>query len=136
MWDKQRKILKEKLKSKKDYIQILQKVFNTYIRVRDKDLPCISCGVYKAEEFHAGHYIPTTFQYLRFNEDNCWKQCSKCNTHLRGNQVAYRIELINRIGLDKVELLEDSRYMGFELSIINLKELIKTYKAKIKSLST
>ena len=41
---------KEKLMSHKDYIKLLQVVFNTYIRLRDKHLPCISCGTFKAEE--------------------------------------------------------------------------------------
>ena len=128
-------MLKEKLKSQADYVKDLQTVFNTYIRMRDKDLPCVSCGVFVAEEFHAGHYLPTTFQVLRFNEFNVWKQCSRCNTHLRGNITAYRIELINRIGLAEVEKLENKRHEISKLSIPDLKAKIVHYKAQIKILS-
>ncbi len=41
----QRKRL-EKLKSRRDFEKDLQKIFNKFIRLRDKDLPCISCGRY------------------------------------------------------------------------------------------
>jgi hypothetical protein len=133
-WQQEKKVLKEKLKSQADYVKDLQAVFNTFIRLRDKDLPCVSCGVFVAEEFHAGHYIPTTFQILRFNEFNVWKQCSRCNTHLRGNITAYRIELINRIGLNEVEKIENKRHEISKLSIPDLKAKIVHYKAQIKIL--
>lgn len=133
---KERKEKLEAIKSlltHKDYLKMLQVVFNSFIRKRDKDLPCVSCGTYKAEEFHAGHYIASTFQYLRFNENNVWKQCSRCNTHLRGNSIPYRIELIKRIGLKEVEKLESERMLSFKLTIPELKDKIKYYKNKIKN---
>lgn len=43
-WQKEKKIRKEKLKTHKDYLNDLQKVFNEFIRVRDKGKPCVSCG--------------------------------------------------------------------------------------------
>lgn len=132
--DKETKELKEKLLTHKDYIKLLQATFNTFIRLRDKDLGCISCGVPKCEEFHAGHYLPTTFQYHRFTETNVHKQCSRCNTHLRGNLTAYRINLIKKIGLDEVEYLENTRHMMLEITIPELKEKIIYYKKLIKNL--
>lgn len=126
-------LLKEKLKTKSDYIKILQIVFNKWIRLRDKDLPCISCGRFDVEEFHCGHYIPTTYQYHRFNEDNCNKQCSYCNTHLRGAITDYRINLIKKIGLERVEYLENTKHMMFDLTIEDLKNLITKYKIKLKN---
>lgn len=134
-WREEKKVLKEKLKSQADYVKDLQTVFNQYIRLRDKDLPCVSCGIRICEEFHAGHYIATTYQVLRFNEFNVWKQCSRCNTHLRGNTIPYRIELINRIGLAEVEKLENKRHEISKLSIPDLKAKIVHYKAQIKILT-
>ncbi len=131
-WRDKKAVMKADLMTHKDYIKLFQVVFNTFIRVRDKDLPCISCQRFECEEFHAGHYIATTYQYLRFNENNVHKQCSQCNTHLRGNLIPYRIELIKRIGLEEVEVLENSRHMMLELSIPEIKEKIKYYKAKLK----
>ena len=126
--------MREALKSHKDYIKLFQAVFNTFIRMRDKDLPCVSCGVYKCEEFHAGHMIPTTYQYHRFNEDNVHTQCSRCNTYLSGNITSYRIELIKRIGIERVEYLENTRHMMLEITIPQLKEKIIEYKLKTKQL--
>lgn len=128
------KEMKKGLEKKSDFVKILQAVFNTYIRIRDKDLPCISCGKSVVEEFHAGHFIPTTYQYHRFNEDNVNKQCSRCNTHLNGNLIEYRKGLAKKIGLDRVEYLENTKHMMFNLTIEDLKELIKTYRNKIKGL--
>lgn len=123
---------KEKLMTHKDHLKLLQVVFNTYIRMRDKSLPCISCGTFKAEEFHAGHYIATTYQYLRFDEANVHKQCSKCNTYLRGNSIPYRIELIKRIGLTEVERMENDRHKRLEITISEIKEKMIYYKKLIK----
>jgi len=134
-WKSEKKELKEKLKSHKDYMKDLQIVFNTFIRLRDKDLPCVSCGVFNAEEFHAGHYIASTYTAVRFDPFNVWKQCSRCNTHLRGNSVPYRIELINRIGLSEVERLEEKRHDTTKFTIPELKANIAHYKAQIKILS-
>ena len=133
-WNKEKKVIKENLMTKGDWIKICQTHFNTYIRLRDAHLPCISCGVYNCEEFHAGHYIATTYQFLRFNELNVHKQCSKCNTHLRGNSIPYRINLIKKIGLKAVEKLENERHLNFELDINGIKELTELYKQKIKDL--
>lgn len=123
----------EHLKTHKDYLKDLQKVFNQFIRLRDANKPCVSCGVVKCEEFHAGHYIATTHQFLRFNEMNVHRQCSYCNTHLRGNLIPYRIELIKRIGIENVEWLEENRNNTLKLSIPEIKEKIIEYKNKIKN---
>jgi len=125
---------KTSLLTHKDYIKMLQTVFNTYIRIRDKDLPCVSCGRNNVEEFHAGHYIATTYQYHRFNESNVWKQCSQCNTHLRGNLIPYRLELIKRIGLEQVEHIENTRHIPLLMSIPEIMDKIKEYKSKTKEL--
>jgi len=127
--------MKKSILTHKDYLKILQIAFNNFIRKRDEKLSCISCGTYTAEEFHAGHYIATTYSYLRFNEFNCWKQCSKCNTHLRGNSIPYRIELIKRIGLKAVEGLENDRHLDLKLSISEIKEMIQEYRFKLKELN-
>jgi len=43
-WKKEKKAIKESLKTVQELVQEVQKVFNSYIRLRDKGLPCISCG--------------------------------------------------------------------------------------------
>ncbi|STY61393.1 Bacteriophage Lambda NinG protein [Mannheimia haemolytica] len=71
---------------------------------------------------------------LRFNEDNVNRQCSVCNNHKSGNIVNYRINLIEKIGLERVEFLERKDHPPLKLTIEQIKDLIKVYKAKCKEL--
>lgn len=126
---------KEKLKSRSDWLKDLQRVFNEFIRLRDVDLPCISCGRYHQGQYHAGHYRSVgACPELRFNEDNVHKQCSACNNHLSGNILEYRLGLIEKIGLERVEFLERQDHPPLKLSVEEIKDLIKAYKAKVKEL--
>ena len=77
--------------------------------IRDRDLPCISCGATISNPFwDAGHYKKAElYRGVIFNENNTWKQCRKCNFYLDGNELNYRQGLINRIGLCEVIKLEE-----------------------------
>lgn len=113
--------------------RLAQTLVNKYIRERDKLLPCVSCG-YNGDDrqWHAGHYMPMGNNgSIRYDESNIWKQCSVCNNHLSGNLANYRLELIKRIGLKKVEWLESQKEPK-KWSVEELKEIIKTYKNKLK----
>jgi len=127
---------KEKLMTLSDYIQICQKVFNTYIRMRDKDLPCISCGTMANVQYAAGHfYHAHGYPNLRFHEDNVMKQCNKkCNGELSGNLLLYREGLIKRIGIERFEALEKLKHVPRHYTIPEVKELIQNYRNKIKQL--
>lgn len=131
---KRMKALKEKVKSRAEWLRDAQTVFNEYIRLRDKDEPCISCQRFHQGQYHAGHYRTVkAMPELRFNEDNVHKQCSACNNHLSGNITEYRINLVRKIGAERVEALE-SYHPPVKWSVEDCKEIIKTYKAKIKEL--
>ena len=109
-----------------------QRVFNKYIRERDKDLPCISCGN-TDRQMHAGHYHTVGGNgNLRFNEDNCHKQCSICNNHKSGNLVAYKDHLISKIGIDRFKALDTKTTKSY--TIDELHDIIIKYKTKIKDL--
>ncbi|MDY2947076.1 MAG: recombination protein NinG [Mannheimia varigena] len=132
---KRMRALKEKLKNRNDWLKDLQKIFNKFIRLRDKDLPCISCGRFHQGKYDAGHYKTVGGNpELRFNEDNCHAQCAPCNRHLHGNIVNYRVNLIAKIGLERVEFLERKDHPPLKLTIEQIKDLIKVYKAKCKEL--
>ncbi len=82
-----------------------QEVFNKWIRERDKDQPCISCGSWNTA--HASHYFSAgKHNHLRFDEDNVHISCVFCNTFEHGNLINYRHELIKRIGIERLEALE------------------------------
>jgi hypothetical protein len=117
------------------YTKEAQKWFNKFIRLRDDKEPCISCQRHHTGQYHAGHYRTVgSAPELRYEEDNCHKQCSACNNHLSGNIVNYRPNLINKIGQERVDWLEGP-HKPAKLSIDNLKLIIEKYKAKCKELS-
>ncbi|WP_333602120.1 recombination protein NinG [Atlantibacter hermannii] len=81
------------------FIKQAQQAFNDFIRYRDRHLPCISCGRHHDGQYHAGHFRTTGANpELRFNEDNCHRQCAPCNNYLSGNLINYRPTLILKIG--------------------------------------
>lgn len=92
-------------KSTSSLIQLAQKETNEYVRLRDQDKPCISCGVRSVSD--AGHYIAVgRCEKLRFDLDNINGQCEKCNRFGGGEIIDYRQNLIKKIGIDRVENLE------------------------------
>ncbi|MBG3012229.1 recombination protein NinG [Proteus mirabilis] len=107
---------KDKLKVRKLAVKPLsyftkqaQTAFNAFIRERDKDEPCISCGRFHEGQYHAGHYRTTGANpELRFDEDNCHKQCAPCNNHLSGNIENYTPRLIEKIGQERFDRLMGS----------------------------
>ncbi|WP_272668177.1 recombination protein NinG [Providencia sp. PROV117] len=103
------KIRKLAVKPLKYFTQQAQNAFNAYIRYRDRNEPCISCERFHEGQYHAGHYRTTGANpELRFNEDNCHKQCAPCNNHLSGNIEKYTPNLIAKIGQERFDIL-----MGF-----------------------
>ena len=129
---KQLREQKEKLKSRADWMKEAQQAFNAWIRYRDKDEPCISCQRHHAGQYHAGHYRTTAAApELRFNELNVHKQCSVCNNHKHGNITEYRINLVKKIGVEKVEWLE-GKHEAKKYTIDELKEIKEKYKTLLK----
>jgi len=134
--DKEHRQAKKRLRDEDRSFQIkkTQALFNKYIRVRDRNRPCISCARHHSGQYHAGHYRTVGANpELRFNEDNCHKQCSACNNHLSGNIVNYRINLIHKISAEGVEELEGP-HEPKKYTIEQLKELQKHYSELIKGM--
>ena len=132
VWRKEKSELKEKLKTKSEWLNEFQKVFNTYIRERDYKKPCVSCDKPLAGKFDAGHYFTVgAYPNIRFNEDNVHGQCVECNQHRHGNIAEYSIRLPYRIGQERYDKLLMSRNESNKLSIEDIKLLICSYKEKI-----
>ncbi len=84
----------------------LQRIVNKYIRLRDEQELCISCQRY-CPHGEAGHFwAQGSNGALRYNLDNIHKQCTNCNVWLSANLLEYRINLIKKIGKEKVEWLD------------------------------
>lgn len=131
---KEKKTAKEKLKTHKDYLKDLQKVFNEYIRKRDLGKPCISCDSMTGKR-DAGHMFTVGGNpELRFDEDNVHSQCVYCNQHQHGSVANYMLNLPKRIGQDRYDALLERRGRPNKLTTLEIKEKIKHYKEKIKEL--
>jgi hypothetical protein len=119
-----------------------QKAVNAYIRLRDFDLPCISCGeisgegdYLKGSKYDAGHYRARggLGKHLAYNCFNIHKQCVYCNRSLSGNIVEYRKGLIERIGIERVERLEsDNGYRKFDR--VYLERIKKIFNKRVRHL--
>lgn len=125
---------KEKLKTKGQLAKEAQAAFNKYVRLRDKDLPCISCGRHHQGQYHAGHYRSVgSAPHLRFNLWNVHRQCAPCNTHLSGNLINYRMNLIKKIGQEKVDWIESANFSN-KYSEEYLRRVKKVFIRKAKHL--
>lgn len=132
------KKLKESIKTYSEWNKEAQAAFNLYIRTRDKCKRCISSGKpLQAESigggFDAGHYRSRgAASHLRFNIFNCHGQSKHDNRYLSGNVVDYRIRLIERIGLERVEKLEaDNEPRKFDVIYLKRIKSIFTRKARL-----
>lgn len=125
---------KERLKTRSDWLREAQQAVNAYIRERDKDLPCISCGRFHQGQWHAGHYRTVkAAPELRFDESNIHKQCQPCNEHLSGNIVEYRLRLIQKVGQAEVDRIEGHQ-APVKWTIEDAKRIKAEYKDKLKML--
>ncbi|TWC17149.1 NinG protein [Pseudomonas sp. SJZ085] len=128
------KVRKEKLKSRADHMKDTQIAFNAWVRARDAELPCISCGRHHQGKYDAGHYRTTAAcPELRFDPLNVHKQCSPCNTQLSGNIVEYRLGLIRRIGQESVDWIEGP-HEAKRYTIEDLQAIKALYRQKLKDL--
>ena len=90
-----RAIIREKQKTRSQWLAEAQSAFNAYVRWRDRHNGCISCGKHVGGKFggnwDAGHFRSRgSAPHLRFHLWNCHKQCVKCNRYLSGNTSEYR----------------------------------------------
>ena len=136
---KQDRVKRESLKTIPQLIAEAQKEFNAYIRLRDQlaGHPCISSGRpldWSGNGVDAGHYRSTgAASHLRFDEDNCHAQSKHDNQYLSGNAVDYRLNLIKRIGLARVERLEASNE-PIKWGRDTLRQIKTIYRAKFRAL--
>lgn len=132
---------KKRAKTLGDWTKETQAAFNAWIRARDTGLPCISCGQPMSDDglltgsrIDAGHYRSRgACPELRFHPANVHAQCVRCNRHLSGNSVGYRIGLIERIGLERVEWLE-GKHEPPKYTKEDLAEMVRYYKAEARRL--
>lgn len=115
-------------------------ICHKYIRLRDKNKPCISCGTPYKPDFDAGHFYPAgKFSTLKFNENNIHGQCIKCNRFNEGNESEYRTNLHLRLSNEQINELDElarlEKQNTFKWSREKLIEIRNYYNEKIKTLN-
>lgn len=103
---------KAAMKTIPDLIKKADQVFAAWVRERDRQAghACISSGQpldWSGNQVDAGHYRSRgAASHLRYDPDNCHAQEKRENRYLAGNAIDYRMGLIQRIGIERVEALE------------------------------
>lgn len=115
-----------------------QTAFNRYIKARDYGKPCGCCGRpmdwARNQDIDCGHYRSRgAAGHLRYDEDNAAAQSVYCNRNKSGNQAEFRASLIARIGIERVEALENNNAPR-NWTREELLEITMTYRAKLKEL--
>jgi hypothetical protein len=131
-WKTRKKEIKEKLQTVQELTKLAQTYFNSYIRNRDRNKGCISCGTQLGQKFDAGHYYSMGgHKAVTFDEDNVHAQCVYCNQYLHGNLLNYQIGIQQRIGADRLIELQAKAHETRKFTRDELKEIISTYKQKV-----
>ncbi|KTJ31027.1 recombination protein NinG [Enterobacter roggenkampii] len=138
-----RQAKRESFKTKAQWDKEAQSAFNRYIRMRDEGKECVSCGnpligksnYLTGSAIDASHYRSRgAASHLKFNTFNVHSACTRCNRQLSGNAVEYRIRLIERIGLERVERLEsDNEPRRFDIPY--LKRVKSIFSRRANALS-
>ena len=115
----------------------VQAIFNEYIRLRDKNRPCISCGEFK--KLQAGHFFPVRgYDGVRFDEFNVNGECAGCNGFNNAHLIFYAINLKKKIGDENFEKLIKKavhyKKNGYKWKIDELEEKLNYYKKEVDKL--
>lgn len=128
---------REKLKTKSDWNREAQAAVNRFIFWRDYGRNCISCGRslnygVRGGAVDASHYRSRgAAPWLRFNVFNNNSSCVPCNRDLSGNPIPYRINLIEKFGLFRVERIEnDNTVRKFDIEYLKRVKAIFTRRAR------
>ena len=122
-------------------VKKLDKIFSIWIRSKDADhagmVDCFTCGVSKSwkYEIDAGHFQSRGKYATRWNEQNVFPQCKRCNGFRGGEQYRFAKNLDALYGEGTAEWLEfesnqSARFTNDELllKIEHFTELVKSLK--------
>jgi len=110
-----KRVTKQKLDGMKTVPMLIKeadRAFQAWVKERDRQAgyDCISSGrplEWGTLKTNAGHFRSKgAASALRYHPDNCHAQSQHDNLYKSGNISAYRVRLIERIGLERVEALE------------------------------
>ena len=128
------KAKKANIKTRKDAAKT---ACHAYIRARDSGYACICCGKPLGDNFHAGHFFESgNNPQIRYDEDNIHGQRLDCNFFKGGDSGDYQTNLINKIGLEKVNILKNKKGGTKKRTADDYLFIEKHYKDKLKELKS
>jgi hypothetical protein len=134
-WKKEKKVLKEKIKTKSDLKNELQPLINRIARLIDNNQPCIATGNLTGKR-NGGHYISCgANDTIRFNLHNIHIQSEHSNKWRSGDSVRYKDGLIKIYGQDYFNFVDSLRLTDeIHLSKEDIAGLIPKARMIIKGL--
>ena len=119
-------------------IKELDSVFSLYIRLRDSDshwiVTCPLCGKKIPVKFAQNmHFISRWVLKYRFDENNCFAGCMRCNVILNWNYIEYTMFMIKKFWIEKVNQMKNDKEL-FELKTREIEEKIAYYKEQNEKL--
>jgi len=124
---------KNNLKTRKD---AAKKACHDYIRSRDSGKSCICCNKPLGSNYHAGHWLESgSNPQIRYDEDNIHGQRLDCNFFKGGDSGDYKENLINKIGLDRVNKLKNLKGGTIKRTVEDYRIIEAYYKQKLKELN-
>lgn len=116
------------------WLKTTERVVNHYVLVRDRALPCISCGTFDTVQWEAGHFKSVgAHREMRFLANNIHKQCHRCNVQFSGNLHGYRAGLLTRYGQEIIDQLEAPHPM-LDPTRESLADIRRTFAAMTRAL--
>lgn len=126
---------KPKAKTRGYYVRQLDKVFSTFIRLRDQDNGCITCNSQAPwKEQQDGHFFTRGRFATRWHEHNNHMQCVRCNVFLKGNYIIYTIKMIDKYGREFVNELETLSKSTKKITTQEIKDMIEYYSKTVKDM--
>lgn len=129
-----RRKVREKLKTRSDWLKEAQTAVNKYVRLRDAHDGCISCDRPSnwGGQWHASHFRSVgAASAVRFNLWNIHKACSICNHHLSGNVAEYEPRLRLKVGDERVDWLRTQNHrVSYDIEYLKRLKSIFNRKAQ------
>jgi len=121
-------------------MQLADMYFSRYIRLTHSEnqlCTCYTCSkILPIKQVDNGHYQKREHKATRYHENNCRPQCKVCNgnTKYNGNQVEFRINLINEIGLEAVIELETLAKTTISVNTRFYLDIAECYRIKVNAI--
>ena len=112
--------------------KIADTLFSKYIRARDHNT-CVLCG--STERPQCGHLLSRSASATRWDETQCFCQCSSCNFKHEFNAYPFIKWFIEKYGKEKLDEIQSRWNKPFQMHRGDYEILILSIEEKLKCLN-